>query len=189
MFKSFILLTTLFGVQIASAQFYIRTKKNIGVYSSYNFGQDRLMQPSVNIGLFTQIGKHFIPELGANFVSIDQEAAFRSLNAGLQYRTRLLKINERKRGAKCKMEILDLFAAPEYFYTPNESHRLEKNTYAMRYGIALHHFETGGFKRSRAWLTKIEAYHRTYFGYENPKRREFGIALRIQFFKTYDFLR
>jgi len=187
--KAVILLISLISFQIVFAQYYVRTKKNIGVYSTYNFGQDRILQPSVQLGVCSQIGRHFIPEIGATFVSVNQDAAFRSLNAAIQYRTRLLKIHERKRGAKCKLELLDLFVAPEYFYTPNESFRFDKNTYSLRYGLAIHHFETGGSKRSRAWLTKLEAYHRSYFGEISKGRREFGLALRIQHFKTYDFLR
>ena len=187
--KVLTLLISLISCQLVFAQYYIRTKKNIGAYSAYNFGQDRNLQPSLQVGLCSQVGRHFIPEIGATFVSVDQDATFRSLNAGLQYRTRLLKINERKRGAKCKFELLDLFVAPEYFHTPNQTFRLNQNTFALRYGLAIHHFESGGSKRSRAWLTKLEAYHRSYFGEINSGRREFGLALRIQYFKTYDFLR
>lgn len=187
--KALILLVFLFSFQVVFSQYYIRTKKNIGIYSAYNFGQGRVVQPSFQLGLCSQIGKHFIPEIGATFVSVNQDASFRSFNAGLQYRTKLLKIHERKRGAKCKFELLDLFVAPEYFRTPNESFRFDENTFALRYGLAIHHFETGGTKRSRAWLTKLEAYHRTYFGEISSGRREFGLALRIQHFRTYDFLR
>lgn len=187
--KAVILLISLISFQFVVAQYYVRTKKNIGIYSMYNFGQDRVLQPSVQVGLCSQFGRHFIPEVGATFVSVNQDATFRSLNAGLQYRTKLLKIHERKRGSKCKFELLDLFVAPEYFYTPIESFRFAKNTYSLRYGLAIHHFESGGSKRSRAWLTKLEAYHRTYFGEISSGRREFGLALRIQHFKTYDFLR
>ena len=187
--KAVILLISIFSCQVVSAQYYIRTKKNIGVYSAYNFGQDRVLQPSVQLGLCRQIGRHLIPEIGATFVSVNQDANFRSFNAGLQYRSRLLKIHERKRGAKCKFELLDLFVVPEYIRTPNKSFRFDKNTFALRYGLAIHHFESGGSKRSRAWLTKLEAYHRSYFGEISSGRREFGLALRVQHFKTYDFLR
>lgn len=187
--KAVFLIISLISFHIVFAQYYVRTKKNIGIYSTYYFGQKRVLQPSVQVGVCSQIGRHLIPEIGATFVSINQDASFRSFKAAIQYRTRLLKIHERKRGAKCKFELLDLFVAPEYFYTPNESFRFGKNTCSVRYGLAIHHFETGGSKRSRAWLTKLEAYHRTYFGEISKGRREFGIALRIQHFKTYDFLK
>ena len=187
--KSVILLISMFYFQVVFTQFYIRTKKNIGIYSTYNFGQERVLQPSFQLGVCSQFGRHFLPEIGATFASVNNTATFRSVNAGLQFRKRLLKINERKRGAKCKFEILDLFIVPEYFYTPNETFHFDNNTYALCYGLAIHHFESGGSKRSRAWSTKLEAYHRSYFGEISLGRREFGLALRIQHFKTYDFLR
>jgi hypothetical protein len=135
------------------------------------------------------MGRHFIPEIGVSIVTLNENPAFRSFNAGLQYRTHLLRINQRKIGAKCKGELIDLFVAPEYIYTPNNSFRMNENSYSLRYGLALHHYESGGSRRSRAWNTKLEAYHRNYFGNTTPIKHEFGIALRIQYFKTYDFLR
>ena len=64
-----------------------------------------------------------------------------------------------------------------------------QSQFSIRYGLGLYHVESGGSKRSRAWLTKVEAYHRTYIGGTQDLPHEFGIALRVQHFKTYDFLR
>lgn len=179
----FITIQSIFG------QYYIRTKKNLGAYSNKNFGQSRGLNPSFQLGICTQIGGYVIPEFGASFTSVGDDVLFRSLTGAIQFRKRILKINERKRGRACIGEIIDLFVAPEYFHTPSNTFGFEKNTFAARYGLAIHHYQTGGNKRSRSWNTKLEAYHRTYFEELAPLRNEFGLALRIQYFKTYDFLK
>ncbi len=187
--KIIALILTVFVVQSSFGQYYIRTKKNIGVYSNKNFGQSRGLNSSFQLGVCTQIGGYVIPEFGAAFTSVGDDILFRSVTGAIQFRKRILQINERKRGRACVGEIVDLFLAPEYFYTPNNTFGFEKNTYSARYGLAIHHYKTGGGKRSRSWNTKLEAYHRTYFEEQSPLRNEFGLALRIQYFKTYDFLR
>lgn len=187
--KLIVLFITGFFAQAAFSQYFIRTKKNIGVYSNYNFGQTRGLASSYQLGICSQLGGYVIPELGVSIVAKGDDFIFQSLTSAIQFRKRILKINERKRGAKCMGEIIDFFIAPEYFYTPNEQFNLAKNTFSARYGLAIHHYQTGGSKRARAWNTKFEAYHRSYFEDQTPIRNEFGIALRIQYFKTYDFLR
>ena len=187
--KIIALILTVFVVQSSFGQYYIRTKKNIGVYSNYNFGQVRGLSSSYQLGICSQFGGYVIPEIGVSFVAMGDDMLFQSFTGAIQFRKRLLKINERKRGAKCIGEIIDIFVAPEYFHTPNNNINLDKNTFSARYGLAIHHYQSGGSKRARTWNTKLEAYHRTYFEEQAPLRNEIGVALRIQYFKTYDFLR
>lgn len=186
--KLIVLFIASFIVHTAFGQYYIRTKKNIGVYSNYNFGQARGLATSYQLGICSQIGGYVIPEVGASFVANGDDIVFQSLTGAIQFRKRILRINERKRGAKCIGEIIDIFVAPEYFHTPNNNFNLDKNTFSARYGLAIHHYQTGGSKRAKTWNTKLEAYHRTYFEEQAPLRNEFGVALRIQYFKTYNFL-
>ena len=117
--KSLFLLFLLTYCQFFSAQYYIRTKQNVGIYTNYNFGQSRVLNPSFQLGICTQIGGYMIPEAGVSFVSAGEENVFQSATGAIQFRKRILKINARKRGAKCMGEIIDLFVAPEYFYSPN----------------------------------------------------------------------
>lgn len=136
------------------------------------------------------IWESFIPEVGLTLRNSNNLWSFSGINTALQFRKRALTLNSRKRGSKCKMELLDVFVAPEFFAMQPSNVRptFPNHSFAIRYGLALHHFETGGSKRNRAWNTKFEVYHRNYFNENQPIKHEFGIALRIIHFKTYDFL-
>jgi len=78
---------------------------------------------------------------------------------------------------------------PEYRYSFENKRTETQNQFSVRYGLGLYHVESGGSKRARAWVTKVEVYHRNYFGNYSPSPYEFGLGLRIQHFKTYDFLK
>lgn len=172
-------------------QYFIRTKKNFGVFTNYNFGEINGLQfPSLQLGICRQFGSYIIPEVGLTLRNSNNLWSFSGINTALQFRKRALTLNSRKRGSKCKMELLDVFVAPEFFAMQPSNVRptFPNHSFAIRYGLALHHFETGGSKRNRAWNTKFEVYHRNYFNENQPIKHEFGIALRIIHFKTYDFL-
>lgn len=172
-------------------QYFIRTKKNFGVFTNYNFGEiNGLQSPSLQLGICRQFGSYIVPEVGLTLRNSNNLWSFSGINTALQFRKRALTLNSRKRGSKCKMELLDVFVAPEFFAMQPSNVRptFPNHSFAIRYGLALHHFETGGSKRNRAWNTKFEVYHRNYFSENQPIKHEFGIALRIIHFKTYDFL-
>jgi hypothetical protein len=186
--------------QKISAQYYVRTKKNIGVIGMYNFSPVKTdlnlnfntSMPFLQLGVCRQIGKYALPELGLSLAaptSFGQNPKFIGLFSGILLRKNLFKINERKHGAKCKAELIECFITPEYRLYFNEARHQNAGQFSVRYGLGLYHVESGGSKRSRAWLTKVEVYHRNYFNGAQTLPHEFGLALRIQHFKTYDFLR
>ena len=181
-----------------NAQHYVRTKKNIGVIGLYNLSPRAPQQnfasttPFLQLGLCRQFGKYAVPEIGITLAApkaTGLNPTFEGLFTGLQLRKNLIKINQRKHGAKCKAELLECFITPEYRYSLNEMRNSNQSQFAVRYGLGLYHVESGGSKRSKAWVTKVEAYHRNYLGGVQAQPHEFGVALRIQHFKTYDFLR
>jgi hypothetical protein len=180
------------------AQYYVRTKKNIGVLGMYNVRPETTQQdfasttPFLQLGLCRQFGKYAVPEIGITLAapaSAGLNPTFQGLFTGLQLRKILIKINQRKHGAKCKAELLEGFVTPEYRYNLNTIRNSNQQQFSVRYGLGLYHVESGGSKRAKAWVTKVEAYHRTYIGGTQDLPHEFGIVLRIQHFKTYDFLR
>jgi hypothetical protein len=180
------------------AQYYIRTKQNIGFLGMYNFRSQATQQvltsppPFLQLGLCRQFGKYAVPEIGIKLAapnSTGLNPTFDGLFTGLQLRKNLVKINQRKHGAKCKAELLECFVTPEFSYSLHEIRSSNQRQFSVRYGLSLYHVESGGSKRAKAWVTKMEAYHRTYIGGPQDLPHEFGIALRIQHFKTYDFLR
>lgn len=192
------LLLFLTTCQIGNAQYYVRTKKNFGIIGMYNLrpvNTDLNLSastPFLQLGVCRQFGKYALPELGFSLAaptSIGQNPTFTGLFTGLQLRKNLFKINERKHGAKCKAELIECFITPEYRLNFNEARHQNDGQFSVRYGLGLYHVESGGSKRSRAWVTKVEVYHRNYFGGAQALPHEFGLALRIQHFKTYDFLR
>ena len=170
-------------------QHYIRTKKNLGVLGMYNLGQMNAIDPSYQFALCKQFGRYTLPELGVKAVSQESGLQINSLYAGVQFRKNLIKLNERKKGAKCKLEILEGFVTPEFNYYLSNTASAKPAPFSLRYGLGLYHVESGGSKRSRAWATKVEVYHRSYIQTSSPYQQEFGVALRIQHFKTYDFLK
>jgi hypothetical protein len=184
--------------QMYKAQYYVRTKKNIGVIGMYNLRPVKTdlnlntSTPFLQLGVCRQFGKYAVPEFGFSLAaptSIGQNPTFTGLFTGLQLRKNLFKINERKHGAKCKAELIECFITPEYRLQVNEARNASAGQFSVRYGLGLYHVQSGGSKRSRAWVTKVEAYHRNYFGGAQTLPHEFGLALRIQHFKTYDFLK
>ena len=190
--KTSILLILALISGLAFSQHYVRTKKNFGVFSNYNFGQiNGNLAPSLQLGLCRQFGSYVIPELGITFRRNNDLWSYTGVNAAVQFRKRALKINSRKRGAKCKMELLDVFVAPELFAIQPKFTRpaFPNHSFALRYGLALHHFESGGSRRNKAWNVKLEVYHRNYFNAIQPIKHEFGVALRVLHFRTFDFLK
>jgi len=184
----FLLLTVLFQLNV-QAQYYMRTKKNVGIVSMYNFGKEDRLAPSIQFGLCKQFGRYTIPELGFKAQSNNGAMEPFSLYTGIQFRKNLIKLNTRKKGAKCISELLEGFITPEYqYFLPNSTSNTQ-SPFSIRYGLGLYHAESGGSKRSRAWATKVELYHRSFIHAPVPSQNEFGIALRIQHFKTYDFLK
>ena len=170
-------------------QYYIRTKKNIGMVGMYNIGNVNRQEPSYQFALCKQFGRYTLPELGVKAVSQESGLQINSLHAGVQFRKNLIKLNERKKGAKCKLEMLEGFVTPEFNYYLSRNTLAFQSPFSIRYGFGLYHVESGGSKRSRAWATKIEVFHRSYLHSTIPYQQEFGVALRIQYFKTYDFLK
>jgi hypothetical protein len=170
-------------------QYYIRTKKNLGVVGMYNVGSSNQLNPSYQFALCKQFGRYAVPEIGIKAQSHVNGLEINALYAGIQFRKNLVKLNERKKGAKCKLEMLEGFVTPEFNYYLAQSASSEQAPFSIRYGLGLYHVESGGSKRSRSWATKMEVYHRSYLDPTIPYRQEFGVALRIQHFKTYDFLK
>lgn len=170
-------------------QYYIRTKKNFGVVGIYNIGNVNRQEPSYQFALCKQFGRFVLPELGIKAESQVNGLAINALYAGIQFRKNLVTLNKRKKGAKCIMEILEGFITPEFNYYLSRNTLAFQSPFSIRYGLGLYHVESGGSKRSRAWATKIEVFHRSYLHSTIPYQQEFGVALRIQHFKTYDFLK
>jgi hypothetical protein len=183
-----LLVISVFYSQVVG-QYYVRTKKNVGVVAMYNSGNVNRLDPSYQFALCKQFGRYTLPELGIKAESQVNGLEINALYAGIQFRKNLIKLNERKKGAKCKLEMLEGFVTPEFNYDLSRNASTEQTPFSIRYGFGLYHLESGGSKRSRAWATKMEVYHRSYLHPTIPYRQEFGVALRIQHFKTYDFLK
>lgn len=183
-----LLISSVVYVQL-HGQYYIRTKKNVGVVGLYNIGNVNWLDPSYQFALCKQFGRYALPEIGFKAQSQVNGLEINSLYAGFQFRKNLVKLNQRKKRAKCILEILEGFVTPEFNYYLARNATAEHVPFSLRYGLGLYHVESGGSKKSRAWATKIEVYHRSYLHSTIPYQQEFGVALRIQHFKTYDFLK
>jgi hypothetical protein len=171
------------------AQYYMRTKKNVGIVSMYNFGKEDRLAPSIQFGLCKQFGRYTIPELGFKAQSNNGAMEPFSLYTGIQFRKNLIKLNTRKKGAKCMAELLEGFVTPEFQYVLPNTNIQTQAPFSIRYGLGIYHAESGGSRRSRTWETKVEVYHRNFLGGPTANQQEFGVALRIQHFKSYDFLK
>lgn len=196
--RTFQILLVFLGLNQLFAQHYVRTKKNIGALGMYSLSPTVNSQnissssPFLQLGLCRQFGKYTIPEFGISIArpsAIGLNPSVTGIFTGVQFRKNLIKINERKHGAKCKAEVIEGFFTPEFRYNFDPLRTASQNQFSLRYGLSLYHIESGASKRARAWVTKIEVYHRNYLGATNANPHEFGIALRIQYFKTYDFLK
>jgi hypothetical protein len=113
----------------SKAQYYVRTKKNIGVLGMYNLRPEAKQlnlastTPFLQLGLCRQFGKYAVPEIGITLAapsSTGLNPTFEGLFTGLQLRKNLIKINQIKHGAKCEAELLECFVTPEYRYSFNE---------------------------------------------------------------------
>ncbi len=171
------------------AQYFIRTKKNLGVVSMYNYGQNERLSTSAQFGLCKQFGRYTIPEIGFKIQQNNDIMEPYSLFTGIQFRKNLIKLNSRKKGAKCMAELLEGFVTPEFQYVLPNTNIQTQAPFSIRYGLGIYHAESGGSRRSSTWEAKVEVYHRNFLGGSTSNQQEFGIALRIQHFKSYDFLK
>ena len=145
--KTLICTIIFFGfIYQSKAQYYVRIKKNIGVISMYNLPTETTQQglasttPFLQLGLCRQFGKYAVPEIGITLAAPSASglnATFEGLFIGLQLRKNLIKINQRKHGAKCKAELLEYFVTPEYRYSLNEIRNSKQSQFSIRYGLGL----------------------------------------------------
>lgn len=176
-----------------SAQMYMRTKKNIGIFSNYNFPLINPMNnQSVSIGITKQFGAYVLPEFGyrMNFNDNDREITNFTNNSllfgAVNFRKRLFLINKRRVGSCCQAELVEILCAPEYFFKFWD--KTQQNSSNIRVGIGIYHVQSGYSKRSKSWTLKLEGYYRMPISNESFIKNEIGIQLRILRHQIYDFL-
>jgi hypothetical protein len=184
-----VITTPLFG------QIYMRTKKNIGFYGNYNYSEKNKSLNSFGFGFTKQLGHYILPEIGyrqqtndvfrSNISPLNDRSHF--IQTGMTFRKKILKINERKAGRSCQAELIELFVTPEFFgRIPKESENLKFNS-AIRAGLGIYHFQTGFSRFSKMFQIKLEGYYRHNLSKDPIIPNEFGLQLRLQKFKVYDF--
>lgn len=195
--RFFLLALTIALMHCINAQMHLRKKQNIGFYTGGTFKDAQFN--TVSVGLTRSMLRYVEPEIGLR-ATLPLKAPSNNtqlhnvyLSAGLNLRKSLFKINERKVGRSCRGEIIEIFAAPEYYLlVKSQTDRYDVGQFSLRAGLGLFHYQTGFSKRSKAWNVKAQVYFRYVPGpLTNTMsiKNEFGIQLRIFKFKTYDFVK
>ncbi len=179
-----------------SAQVYMRKKENFGVYGGGNFKNAEFN--TLQFGLTTNLFHFFEPEIGLRAtLPLKSSNDFTQphnvyLTTGLNIRKSLFPIYQRKVGASCRGEMIEIFAAPEYnFLLKSHTDRYDLGQFSVRAGLGLFHYQTGFSRSNKAWQVKAQVYYRYVPGpLTNTMsiKNEFGVQLRIFKFKTYDYV-
>ena len=204
MFKPLFFIVCILSSIPISAQVYMRTNQNFGVYGQLNTPDfNKNGSYSFQTGITKQFGRFLLPELGYRQMVLKNVIRSAELadpgrehfiTTAMILRTPLMVINERKKGRSCRGEVLEIFCGPEVFYRFNgSSSGIKEDLFtSIKGGLGIFHIRTGHSKRSKAWTVKLEAYYRYQFTNSRSDLdipNEFGLQLRILRYKVYDFVR
>ena len=179
------------------AQYYVRSKQNIGISPGFSAGLTT-NQKSFSMGLSSQVNRYMIPEITyRNSTNLDERIAtemgsnLHFLSPGLQLKKRILSTPGRKVRGICVKEFLELAITPEYHFllNPTRANKNNRDAFALRGSLILFRYKSGSSRARKAWSYKLEGYFRQGFGQQTYITKEIGFQIRITRFKISDFLK
>ncbi len=169
----------------ASAQHYVRTKKNIGIFASY-YIPDYSMAKGNNagntqgtgfaIGVTHEMKRFFFPELffvshTSNAYIPDNSSTFHqsrvqssALGAGLIFKYDLFRFDQHKKKGNCFGRVLNFIIGPEYTYPVGlrapASGFQQNGEFAAKAGLGMYSIWGGSSKNHMSWVIHWEVYYR-----------------------------
>lgn len=189
------------------AQYYERTKRNVGIYltaspfvnTDESKGFNQLNSYSVAAGFQRMIFSGVFPYLGYRYTSQtdltdfrSQGKSYHSIHAGLLIDKRLTKVHLKKIGSLCHYHALGLIGGPEYQYTIGQTGNGE---IAAQIGISIYHHVSGASKRTKGNTFQYDIFYRHGFTplYQSSNEKlysqQIGFRLRYTKHKVFDFLK
>jgi hypothetical protein len=212
-----LIMILLLGAQTIRAQYFIRTKQNIGMYfigSPFNHYLDAKSKNSENFATFqTGLQHMFYPGISASLgYSYSRSLTSRhfeeaipfneahALHTGVLFDLRIAKFKTKYYRNWCHFLLLGLIGSIDYAYMlPNNpvSNRAF-GEFSGTLGFSLMNYVSSSTKRKQSWTTHWDFFYRygatpiaTYDARGETiqlNRQEVGIRLRIYKHKVYDFL-
>jgi hypothetical protein len=180
-----------------NAQYYVRSKQNIGIAPGFSVGLTT-NQKSFSMGLSSQINRYMIPEItyrnSTNFdnrIAAELGSNLHFISPGLQFKKRILSTPGRKVRGICVKEFLELAITPEYHFllNPTTANQNNRDAFALRGSLILFRYKSGSSRARKAWSYKLEGYYRQGLGQQTYITKEIGLQIRITRFKISDFLK
>ena len=180
-----------------NAQYYVRSKQNIGIAPGFSVGLTT-NQKSFSMGLSSQINRYMIPEItyrnSTNFdnrIAAELGSNLHFISPGLQFKKRILSTPGRKVRGICVKEFLELAITPEYHFllNPTTANQNNRDVFALRGSLILFRYKSGSSRARKAWSYKLEGYYRQGLGQQTYITKEIGLQIRITRFKISDFLK
>jgi hypothetical protein len=184
--KKLVFLSLLFFVTTVNAQHYVRTKRNFGVTTSYNFIENTRLQSrperaaegySFAIGITRQVKRVLYPELffiqhRATFPSsVESPVAasayvFNGIGGGMTAKLNLFSFDSKKKNGYCFARVANLLVGVDYAFNFDISTNANLKTLNEangKIGLGMYSVWGGSSKRHMAWTIHWEGYYKYGF--------------------------
>jgi hypothetical protein len=191
----------------AYAQYYERTKRNMGIYltgstfvntdetkafdalNSYTVGGGihHMLIP----GVFPYAGYRYTAQSGL-FNARSTVSFFHALHAGVLLDKHLTKVHLRRIGSLCHYHALGIILGPEYQHAIGQRGFGE---FSAQIGLSIYHHVSGGSKRTKGNTFQYDVFYRHGFtplltiGNSKIYSQQIGLRMRYTKHKVFDFLK
>ena len=205
LFPFFLLI--IFLSHISTAQFYERTKRNMGIYltgstfvstdetkafdqlNSYTVGGGfhHMLIP----GVFTYAGYRYTAQTGL-FNTRSSVSSFHAIHAGVLLDKHLTKVQLSRIGSLCHYHALGIILGPEYQHAIGQRGFGE---FSAQIGLSIYHHVSGGSKRTKGNTFQYDLFYRHGFtplltiGNSKIYSQQIGLRMRYTKHKVFDFLK
>lgn len=191
----------------SNAQFYERTKRNIGMYvTGSTFVStdetktfDQLNSYTVGGGIHHMVIPGVFPYAGYRYTSETDlfnaqttASSFHAIHAGLLLDKHITKVHLKKIGSLCHYHALGIIFGPEYQHAIGQRGFGELSA---QIGLSIYHHVSGGSKRTKGNTFQYDVFYRHGFtpilSSENSKiySQQIGLRMRYTKHKVFDFLK
>lgn len=205
LFPFFLLIIILSNSTIA--QFYERTKRNIGVYltgstfvstdetkafdqfNSYTVGGG--IHHMIAPGVFPYAGYRYTAQTGL-FNARSTVSPFHAIHAGVLLDKHLTKVQLSRIGSLCHYHALGIILGPEYQHAIGQRGFGE---FSAQIGLSIYHHVSGGSKRTKGNTFQYDLFYRHGFtplltiGNSKFYSQQIGLRMRYTKHKVFDFLK
>lgn len=202
-----IFLLTIVLSNSSTAQFYERTKRNMGIYltgstfvsTDETKALDQLNSYTIGGGIHHMLIPGVFPYAGYRYTAPSEffngrttVSSFHAIHAGVLLDKHLTKVQLKKIGSLCHYHALGIILGPEYQYAIGQRGFGELSA---QIGLSIYHHVSGGNKRTKGNTFQYDVFYRHGFtpilSYGSTKiySQQIGLRMRYTKHKVFDFLK